>query len=424
MRKVLLLAVIAAAFLGGYFFRSARQVAAQARAKAARKILYYVDPMHPAYKSDKPGIAPDCGMKLEPVYADQAPADELETVHADDAAAFPGAVRISTEKQQLIGVRYGKVEVAGGTRVIRAEGKVAYDETRIAHIHTKVDGWIDKVFVDFTGQLVKKGQPLLTIYSPEMLASQNELLLASKARDIMKGNPLESALDSSESLLRAARRRLQLWDISDAQIDEVLKTGQPIKNITLYSTISGYVTGRKAFANQKVTPELDLYTIADLGRAWIIADVFENEAASVHVGQQARVSLSYDSGKSFTATVSYIQPEVDPVTRTLKVRLNVDNPGYVLKPDMYVNVEFRDSVPPSLTAPAEAVLDGGERKTVFVARGNGFFEPRRVETGETNGGRITILKGLKAGETIVTSGNFLIDSESQLKAAASGMTHD
>lgn len=449
------LLAIAAAFFGGYVSKAVKGVASVSANNSGRKVLYWVDPMHPAYESDKPGIAPDCGMKLVPVYAGggaSAPAsgnarkvlyyrdpkdlnyksqqpglnpetsNELEAVYADDLSAMPvGTVEITPEKQQLIGVKYGYVEKGGGSRTIRALGKVAFDETRIQHIHTKVEGWIDQVFVDYTGQLVTKGQPLMTIYSPDMLASQRELLLAAKSRDTMKNNPLPVAFDQSESLLQAARRRLELWDLSEAQIDQVLKTGQPIKNITLYSPLAGYVTDRKAFPQLKVMPDTDLYTVVDLRGVWMMADLFEYEAPNIHVGETARVSLQAVPGKTFLARVNYIQPQVDPTTRTLKVRLDMDNPGLVLKPDMFANVELQVNLPAQLTVPADAVLDAGERKTVFVDRGNGFFEPRQVTTGERNGDRIQILSGVSDGERIVTSGNFLVDSESQMKAAAAGM---
>lgn len=456
------LVLIAAAFAGGYLYKAikgsagAGSAVSGGQASGGRKVLYWVDPMHPAYKSDKPGIAPDCGMKLEPVYADEggpsggaaAPGrkilyyrdpkepdykaeqpglnpetgNELEPVYADDISAMPaGTVQISPEKQQLIGVTYGQAERTGGVRLIRAEGRVAFDETRIQQIHPKVEGWIDQVFADYTGQLVKKGQPLLTIYSPEMLASQTELLLAAKARDAMRNNPLPAAFDQSESLWRAARRRLELWDLSEAQIDQVLRTGQPIKNITLFSPASGYITERKAFPQLKVTPGDALYTIVDLSRVWIMADLFEYEAPNIRPGETASLSLQSMPGRKFTARVNYIQPQVDPMTRTLKVRLDMDNPGLRLKPDMFANVEFHVNMPVRLTVPVDAVLDAGERKTIFVDRGDGFFEPRQVTTGERDGGRIQILSGLSGGERIVTSGNFLIDSESQLKAAAAGM---
>jgi RND family efflux transporter MFP subunit len=346
----------------------------------------------------------------------------LEPVYAGDASSMPpGTVQISAEKQQLIGVKYGQAEMSGGARTIRAAGRVAVDETRIQHVHTRVEGWIDKVFVDFTGKYVRKGQPLLTIYSPEMLASQRELLIAAKAGSAMRNSPLPSAFNQSQSLLQAARRRLELWDLSPAQIDQVLATGEPIRNITLYSPASGYVMERKAFPQLKVTPETDLYTITDLSHVWVVADVFEYEAQNIRLGERAAVSLQSMPGKTLTARIDNILPGVDPATRTLKVRLDVPNPGMLLKPEMYADVDFRVKIPAQLTVPAEAVLDSGERKTVFIDRGNGFFEPRQVVTGERGGDRIQILSGLSGGERIVTSGAFLIDSESQMKAAASGM---
>src|ERR1017187_648025 len=427
IRTVGLLVVIAAAFAGGYIYKAVKGSTAETAQKGGRNVLYWVDPMHPAYKSDKPGIAPDCGMKLEPVYADGGAAAvstgaNLKPASANDISTMEvGTVQITPEKQQLIGVKYEQVELGGGSRTIRAVGKVAIDETRIGHVHTKVEGWIDKVFVDFTGKLVKKGQPMLTIYSPDMLASQRELLLAAKAKTIRRDSALPSGFDQSESLLQATRRRLELWDLSEAQIDQVLRTGEPIKNITVFSPMTGYITDRKAFPQVKVMPDTDLYTIVDLSRVWIMADVFEYEAPNIHVGETARGSLQALPGKSFSARIDYLQPEVDPMTRTLKVRLNMDNPGVMLKPDMYADIEFRVNIPSKLTVPADAVLNAGERKTVFVDRGNGYFEPRQVKTGEREGDRIQILSGLSQGERIVTSGNFLVDSESQMKAAASGM---
>jgi RND family efflux transporter MFP subunit len=429
-----LLLAIGAAFAGGYVYRAVNSGSSRNGVNASRKVLYWVDPMHPAYKSDKPGIAPDCGMKLEPVYADSgmggsalvAPAVSAAGVPRPIGAALPsGTIRITPEKQQLIGVKYGRVDRTGATRTIHGAGKVAIDETRIQHVHTKVEGWIDTVFADFTGKLVRKGEPLLTIYSPEMLATQRELLLAAKAQDLMRNNPMPAAYDQSDALVEAARRRLELWDLSPAQIDQVLAMREPIKNITLYAPATGYITDRKAFPQLKVMPETDLYTIVDLSRVWIMADVFEYEAPSIHVDETARVSFPALQGRTFAAHVNYIQPGLDAMTRTLKVRLDLDNPNTALKPDMYADVEFQVNLAAKLTVPAEAVLDSGERKTVFVDRGDGYFEPRQVITGERADGRIQILSGLREGERVVRSGNFLIDSESQMRAAAGGMEgHD
>jgi Cu(I)/Ag(I) efflux system membrane fusion protein len=421
VRALLMILLVVAVFVAGFGYgRWYGKNAGGAAQKGGRKILYYVDPMHPAYKSDKPGIAPDCGMKLEPVYAG---GEETSSPPAtDEKASMPmGTIKISPEKQQLIGVRYGEVESGAGVHTFRAVGKVAFDETRIARVHARVEGWIDQVFVDFTGQVVNKGQRLLTLYSPEMLATQQEYLLALKSKDMLKNSTLEDAVRQSDSLTAASRKRLELWDLSDAQIEEIARTGKPVTNITLNSPISGYVITRNAFPKQRITPETELYNIVDLSRVWIMADVFENEASMVRLDQQATVSLAYGRGRSFRAKVNYIQPQVDPMTRTLKVRLEAENPEILLKPDMYADVEFRVGTPRRITVPSEAVLNSGERKTVFVDRGNGYIEPRDVEIGERIGDRLEILKGLKPGERIVISGNFLIDSESQLKAAAGGM---
>ena len=419
VKVVIALLVVTVAFAGGYVMRATKSTAS---ASNGRKILYYVDPMHPAYTSDKPGVAPDCGMTLEPVYADESSGNTLEKVYAEAApTAKPGAIKISPERQQLIGVKFATVELDGHTRSIRAVGKVTYDETRVAHVHTRIDGWIEKVFVDFTGDFVKQGQPLLTIYSPEMLASQQELLLAARARDLMQNNPLASAAQHGDSLFDAAKRRLQLWQLSDDQIQQVLTTGQPIASVTLYAPASGFVSERKAFPNQKVTPDSDLYTITDLSRIWIMADVFESDIASIRIGDAAYVSFSSGNAPPLGAKVSYIQPQVDPMTRTLKVRLDANNPGLRMKPDMFVNVEFGIVGTTQLVVPAEAVLDTGDRQTVFVDLGNGYLEPRQVVAGDRFGDRVAITRGLSAGERVVSSGTFLIDSESQLKAAASGM---
>ena len=421
-----------------------------------RKVLYWVDPMHPAYHSDRPGIAPDCGMTLEPVYGDASDAppasgvaprkvlyyrdpkaplyrasvpglnpetgNELEPVYAETPLPLPaGMVRITPERQQMIGVKFADVAAERGMRQMRTVGQVTADETRIAHVHTRVEGWIERVLVDFTGDVVHKGQPLLTVYSPEMLASEQELLLAARARTTMAAGPLDEAARHGDALFAASRRRLQLFDLSDAQIDQVLATGVPIRSVSVESPVSGYVTERNAFPNQRVTPESDLYTIVDLSHVWVLADVFESDSAFVTLGATAKVTLSYAGQASLTARINYVQPLVDPTTRALKVRLDVPNPGLKLKPNMYVNVDIGVAQAERLTVPAEAVLDTGGRQTVFVDRGNGYLEARIVQAGERRGDRVAILSGLTAGERVVASGTFLVDSESQLKAAASGM---
>lgn len=387
-------------------------------AKPARRVLYYVDPMHPAYRSDKPGNAPDCGMKLEPVYDEGAAAAPHAHGGGEVPPFAPGdTLQISAEKQRLIGIRYSTAELASGERTLRTTGKIAVDETRMARVHSRVEGWIDEVFVDFIGKAVEKGARMLTLYSPEMLATQQEYVLALKSKEIMKSSALHTAMEHADSLLEAARRRLELWDLSEAQIEELGRSRKPVRNITLFAPAGGYVISRNAFPKQRVTPETELYAIADLSKVWIVADVFQSEAGSVRIGQAATVTIPF-SGRALRAVVSYILPQVDPETRTLKVRLDAANPDIALKPDMFVDVEFRTATPRRVTVPAEAVLDTGLRQTVFVDHGDGSLETRQVETGERIGGRVEIRSGLKAGERVVTSGNFLLDSESQLKRGA------
>ena len=452
--KILVLAVVvASAFGGGYIFRAVKARSAGDETKG-RKVLYYVDPMHPAYRSDKPGIAPDCGMKLEPVYADEGgvpqaaagnrkvlhyrdPQDAkytadkpglnpetgntLEPVYAEHATTIPsGALRVPIERQQLAGVKFETAEWTDSTRSIRTVGTVTYDETRLARVHPRIEGWVERVFVNFTGDLVRKGQPLLTIYSPELLASQQELLLARRARDLMASNPLASAAEGGTALFDAARRRLELWDLSADQITRVLETGEPIRSVTLHSPATGYVLKRDVFPNQRISPDSELYTIVDLSRVWIMADVFESDIPQMKPGASARISFT-SGAAPLEARVAYVQPQVDPVTRTLKVRLEAANPGVRLKPDMFVNVELSVSGDKRLTVPSGAVLDTGTRQTVFIDLGNGYLEPRQVTAAERVDDRVVIASGLSGGERVVTAATFLIDSESQLKSAAAGM---
>ena len=383
-----------------------------AQARGARKVLYYVDSMHPWYRSDKPGIAPDCGMKLEPVYAGEAPPP------AEGGGPPPDTMLIGADKQQLIGVRYGHPEWLTEGQTIRAAGRVAADETRIVRVHSKVEGWIETVTADYTGQMIRKGQPLLTLYSPELLASQQELLLALKARDVMHHSSLADTAANSDSLVEAARRRLELWDLKPEEVAQIEQTGKAVKSITLYSPASGYLTARNAFPGQKIMPENELYAITDLSSVWVLADVFESDAPQVRLGQGARILLP--GGGALSARVSYLQPQIDPATRTLKVRLDVANPGMRLRPDMFVDVELPLGGARRLMVPADAVLDSGTTQTVFVDRGNGYLEPRHVTAGQRIEGRVEIVQGLTPEDRIVTSGAFLLNSESQIKAPVGG----
>jgi len=409
MKPTLVVLVAAVAFLGGLEYEHWRMNPA-AREPAARKVLYWVDPMHPGYKSDKPGIAPDCGMKLVPVYAGA----ELPN------RAAANALEVSPEKQQLIGVEYGTAEYETTADTIRATARVTLDETKIVKVQTRLEGWIDHVFADFTGKDVKQGDALVTIYSPDALATEEEYLLALRAQYVMRDGELPALAAGNDSLVAAARKRLELWDIAGREIDLVARTGKAIENLTVYAPASGYVTERNAFPKQHVTSDTVLYTLADLSTVWAVADVFEYEAAGVRLGQQAALTLDALPGRTFYGRVSYILPGVDPVSRTLKARIAFANPRDLLKPDMYGQVEIHTCGERRLMSPESAVLDAGDRQVVYVDLGNGKLEPRPVRVGEHMSGRVEILAGLQAGERIVTSGNFLLDSESQLKVAGGG----
>ncbi len=377
-------------------------------AAGERKILYWYDPMHPQYTSAKPGKAPDCGMDLVPMYAGEAP------------AMAPGAVNIPPDKQRLMGVRTAQVTRDALSRDVHTSGQVAADETRIAHVHVKVTGYIDKVYVDSIAQPVKKGQPLFTLYSPDLVATQEEYLIAKRGAKTLGTSQFTDVSQGAESLLRSARERLKLWDMSDAQIKKLDETGEVSRTVTFYSPVSGFVMDRKAFPQAAATPDMELYTVSDLSRIWVNADVYEYELPFVRVGQRADVQLSYFPGKTWTGRVAFIYPTVDPATHTAKVRIEFPNPGLQLKPGMFTDVILKIDYGRQIAVPQEAVLDSGHGQTVFVVE-DGNFVPRKVTIGAKVDDKVVVLSGLKPGETIVTSGNFLVDSESRLKSATEAM---
>ena len=380
---------------------------------AERKVLYWYDPMHPKYKTDKPGIAPDCGMTLVPKYADD---ESLSTMPM-------GTVVIPADKQVLAGVRTSVVERKSLVREIHTTAQIVADETKIAHIHVKVAGYIDQVYVNFVGQLVEKGQPLFTLYSPDLVSTQEEYLIAKRGETTLGSAPFADVADGAKSLLRSTRERLKLWDVTDDQITQLDKTGKVVKDLTFYSPITGFVTDRKAFPQTSVTPDTELYTVSDLSTVWAEAAIYEYEVPYVRIGQKMSLTLSYYPGKTYTGKISYIYPTVDSQTRTVKVRLQLSNPGFALKPQMFADAQLRVDYGVKVLVPQEAVLDSGEEKQVFVVHEGGLFEPRKVTLGPVMEGNVAVLSGLKAGETVVTSGNFLVDSESRLKSSMSGMKH-
>ncbi len=343
-----------------------------------------------------------------------------------DLSAMPsGTVAISPQKQQLIGIRMGRVEAKPITRTIRLLGKVAADETRIYYIDATVDGWITQTFANTTGSLVKKDETLAAFYSPEFLSASQAVLyaLGSKDRIRSRNNPNRGRQDQIAQFdvnLQQYKDSLRNLGMGDLQIQEMIETRKYMENINITAPADGFILVRNVSPGYRFEKGTELYRLADLSRVWILADVYEREAECFQPGVEAQVILPYRK-QTYVATVSEVLPVFDAVSRTLKVRLETDNPGFILRPDMFADVELPVTYPPMVSVPEDAILDSGFKKTVFVYRGNGFFEPREVETDRHIGDRVEIVKGLEAGEEIVISGNFLIDSESKLELAASGM---
>ncbi len=375
--------------------------------------------------SAPPATAPQPSQKSPPkagMPGMRAPADKGQKSATPSMQNMaPGTVMLNPSTQQLIGVRYTDVRRADMRRTIRTVGTIQMDDTKISRVHVKIAGWIDKVYLDYVGKLVQKGQPLFTLYSPDLVSTEQEYLIARKGQEYLSKAPYSDVAAGADSLLRATRDRLRLWDVSDAQIRALEDTGKAERTMTLYSPIDGFVMARNAYEQTYVGPETDLYDIADLSTIWVYADIYEYESPYVHIGQAANMQLTYFPGKTYHGRVDYVYPTLDPKTRTIKVRLEFPNSNYELKPNMYADVELTIHYGIETLVPIEAVLNSGTRQVVFIAKSGGYFEPREIKVGDQFDGQYVVLAGLKPGEKIVASGNFLIDSESRLGAAMQGM---
>jgi Cu(I)/Ag(I) efflux system membrane fusion protein len=334
----------------------------------------------------------------------------------------PGTVQISPERQQLIGVKIGAVEMRSLQKVIRTVGRIDYDEKRIVTVSPKIGGWIEDLYVDFTGRFVKQGDPLLTIYSPELVSTQEEYLLALRAKRSLAKSPFPEVAGSGDSLAESARRRLRLWDITDDQIKALEESGQAKKTLTLYSPFSGFVLEKSAYKGMNIMPGVALYKLADLSVVWLYADIYEYELPFIRLGQQASIQLAYIPAETFTGRAIYIYPSLNPETRTAKVRFEIPNSHERLKPEMYANVEIKVQLGRKLAVPEGAIINTGIRQIAILDKSNGYFEPREVKVGSKADNYYEVLSGLKAGERVVTSANFLVDSESNLKEAMGGMS--
>ena len=416
----------------------------------------YICPMHPEVVKDGKGSCPICGMDLVPKEdAAAAPAAAHETwvcpmhpeivkaekgscpicgmdlVKKEEGASGGGAgdagvpgfatVTIDARKRQLLSLRTAKVERGTFGTGIRTVGRVAYDERRVHHVHTRFEAYVEHVAADFTGKYVRKGDVLAHVYSPELFATQQELLLALRAVRALGPSADATAREGAERLLEATRQRLRLWEVAEKDIAALEARGEPLRSFPIYAPISGYVTARTAFHGMKVMPADTLFDIVDLSSVWVLADVYESELPRVKVGQTGRMTLAYRPGQSWTGKVTYIYPSLDEKTRTAKVRLEFANPREELKPEMFADVVLESAPRTALTVPDDAVLDSGTRKVVFVSKGEGVLEPREVTVGEQGGGSWEILSGLEEGEEIALGASFLVDSESRLASALAGM---
>jgi Cu(I)/Ag(I) efflux system membrane fusion protein len=335
-------------------------------------------------------------------------------------------VEITPEQQKLIGVKTVKVAMRTMQKVLRTVGRLEADERKLATVNTKVEGWIEKLYVETTGSHVQKGQPLAEIYSPELVATQQEFLTALKwTKDLAdvktgreQGGIPEFSLmlgKDAEAMLTASRQRLLLWDISAGQIKKIEESGKTIRTLTLYSPVNGFITQKTAVAGMKVMPGEKLFDVADLSSLWVIADIYESELALIKVGNKATITLAYLPGREIASQIDYIYPSIAADTRTVKVRLKISNSNNQLKPQMFSNVEIKINLGQKLMIPESAVIDTGKGMVAYVDLGNGAFEPREIKAGLRTDGYIEVLRGLKAGEKVVSSANFLVDSEAQLK---------
>ena len=375
-----------------------------AGAKAPQKVMYHC-PMHPYVISDHPGKCPICGMDLVP-FTPEEPGVEG---HA--------AITLSTERRQLIGVQIGTVERKRVSKTIRAAGRVAYDEKTLATVNLKFGGWVEELMVKSVGETVRKGQPLMAIYSPDLLEAQRNYLLARAALASLGKDASADARALAEELARSARDRLQLWDFSGEQLKAIEAKDQPEHDVTIYSKADGMVTARNVTLGAAVEPGRNLFEIADLSTVWVMADVYESDAPLVKPGQEAKVALVSSPSEPLTGVTSYVYPYLNESTRTLTVRVECPNPNGQLKPGMFAAVSIAVDLGEQLVVDDDAVLDTGVRQIVFVDKGKDLLEPREVVVGDRADGLAIIAKGLSEGEKIVTSGNFLVDSESRMKAA-------
>lgn len=338
---------------------------------------------------------------------------------AEKPTAEVPMVEIPADRQQLIGVKTAAVSIRPLRRVIRTVGRVEYDERQFRTVNTKIEGWIERLYVDYTGRSVKKGEPLADLYSPELLATQREFLQLLKwSRDAKPdGSSVTDKMISRDAgaMVAAARERLKLWDISEAQIRKIEETGEAVRTLTIYSPVDGYIVQKMAVQGMRVMPGEKLFDVADLSSLWVIADIYEADLPLIRPEQEAVITLTAYPGQEYRSRIDFVYPSLAGETRTAKARFTIPNPGEKLKPQMFTEVEIKIDLGKKLTVPDDAVIDTGLRQIVYVDRGDGNFEPREVMLGARNEGFREVLRGLKSGEKVAASAAFLVDSEAQLR---------
>jgi membrane fusion protein, copper/silver efflux system len=413
--SALLLGALVAAFLAGAWFNQRQSVSAAG--SRPRKIVAYVDPMHPAYKSDKPGTAPDCGMPLEPIYEDDRPPEAREVPRSPMTA---GAANITPERQLLAGVRVSAVEKVADIVKLRLYGRVAPDERRLYPINVGIDGFVREISPVTTGSLVEKDQWLATLSASEIRAPLQAYVVALDVLDRTR-NAGEGAMrvELATAALQQTMDRLLTFGMSSVQLEEIGRTRQVPSTIRITAPAAGFLVARHASIGQKLGKGEELYRIADLRRVWVLADVIGADAKYVKAGASAEVSVPGLATPLRARVSSDVRPQFDAGSQSVKLRLEVDNPGFVLRPEMLVDVDMLVTLPPSIAVPVDAVLDSGLKKTVFVERSAGVFEPRQVETGWRFGQRVQIVAGLAAGDRVVVAGTFFLDAENRLRTARS-----
>jgi Cu(I)/Ag(I) efflux system membrane fusion protein len=415
IRKIPTVLSLMAAFLGGYVYsnrldRDPSSVSAAVPEKAGQRILFYRCPMHPSYKSDKPGLSPCCHMTLEPVYAD----DPLDSPPANAA----GALRLTPRQQQLVGVQFGTADLTPAFNAMRGSARVGVNEKRIARVETKLEGLIDEVFVHAAGETVKQNQVLFTVYSRKAAATQSDFLRAMDLRmaATMSGNSVPvSQMAEADALLSLAKQRMDAAGFSDAQMEAIGRNHRPSAKVPVVAPIAGTVIDFQVIQGQMLTPGT-IVTIADLSNVWATASFSGIDAAAIHPGQTATLRIPLLPGRTFRGVVDVILPRVDAATRSLEVRLQFDNADRLLRPEMFGEIELQTgNGRKTLTVPAEALIDNGRTQQVFLDLGGGYVQPRAVTAGKRLGDRVEIVRGLEPGQRIVASGNFLLDSESRMR---------